>query len=95
MSRLTPAALRSADTDPSAHRMVSCSVVVPFQVMVNGVRSGQPAAMSILARSAGPASTPRMTRLRGGWVSADRRLTSAAWTMRTSPPDSDVSGMPA
>ena len=78
VSRLTPAALRSADTDPSAHRMVSCSVVVPFQVMVNGVRSGQPAAMSILARSAGPASTPRMTRLRGGWGSADRRLTSAA-----------------
>ena len=82
-------------TDPSAQRMVSCSVVVPFQVMVNGVRSGQPAAISILARSAGPASTPRMTRLRDGWVSADRRLTSAACRIRMSPPASEVSGMPA
>ena len=52
-------------TDPSVATTVCWSVVVPFQVMANGVLSAQPAAISILPRSAGPVSAPRMTRLPG------------------------------
>src|SRR6266700_5266510 len=89
---LTPAALRSAATDPTVHSTVCWSVVVPFQVTVNGVLSAQPAATSILPRSAGPVSAPRITRVPGP---ADIRLTSAACTIRTSPLESEVSGIPA
>ncbi len=92
VSRLIPAALRSAETDPSVATTVCWSVVVPFQVMANGVLSFQPTATSILARSAGPVSAPRITRLPGP---DDSRLTSAAWTIRTSPLPSEVSGIPA
>ena len=65
VSGLTPAALRSAGTEPSVVSTVCCSVVVPFQVMASGVDSFQPAATSILPRSARPASAPSTTRLPG------------------------------
>ena len=58
MSRLTPAALRSAVTDPRVQTTVRWSVVVPSQVSANGVVSAQPAATSIFAMSAGPVSAP-------------------------------------
>src|SRR5579875_2403044 len=60
VSRLTPAAFRLAGTWPSGLTTVCWSVVVPFQVIANWAVSGQPAAISILARSAGPVSAPRM-----------------------------------
>ena len=75
VSGLIPAAFRSADTDPRVVTTVCWSVVVPFQVTANGVPSRQPAATSILARSAKPASAPRITRLPGP---AESLLTSAA-----------------
>ena len=67
-------------------------MVVPFQVNATGVVSFQPAATSILARSTGPASAPRITRLPGAGPST--WLMSAACTTRR-PPASAVSGMPA
>ena len=76
---------------PSADTTVRWDVFVPSQVTANGVVSGQPAAMSILPRSAGPASAPSTTSVPG--VNATR-LASAAWMMRTSPP-SAPSGIPA
>jgi hypothetical protein len=60
--------------------------------MANLAVSGHPAAISILARSAGPVSAPRITRLPGP---ADIRLISEAWITRTSPLVSEASGMPA
>ena len=77
---------------PSEATTVCWSVVVPFQVMASGVLSAQPAAMSILPRSTGPASAPRMTSVPGP---ADTPLTSLALMMRTSPLPSEVSGTPA
>ena len=75
VSRLIPAALRSAVTVPSVLTTVCWSVVVPFQVIANGVESAQPAAISILAISAMPVSAPRMTSVPAPAV---MRLTSAA-----------------
>ena len=92
VSRLTPAALRSAVTDPRVQTTLCWSVVVPFQVTANGVVSAQPAATSILARSAGPVSAPRITSVPGPTCT---RLASEAWMTRTSPLASEVSGMPA
>ncbi len=74
------------------HSTVCCEVVVPFQVIANGVLSGQPAATSILPMSAGPVSAPRITSVPGP---AGARLSSAAWMIRTSARASVVSGMPA
>ena len=79
-------------TVPRVQTTVCWSVVVPSQVMANGVVSAQPAAISILAMSAGPVSAPRITRLPGPTCT---RLTSEAWMILTSPLASDVSGMPA
>src|SRR6202000_1360368 len=61
LTGLTPAALRSAVIRPSVEVTVRCAVVVPSQVMATGVPSGQPAAISILPRSAGPAPAPSTT----------------------------------
>ena len=79
-------------TDPRVQTTVRWSVVVPSQVMANGVVSAQPAATSIFAMSAGPVSAPRMTRLPGP---ACTRLTSETWMILTSPLLSEVSGIPA
>ena len=57
------------------------SVVVPFQVMANGAFSPQPLAISILPRSTGPVSAPRMTSVPSV---TDTRLTSPGVMMRTS-----------
>ena len=61
----TPAALRSGPIRPRVEATVCCALVVPSQVMANGVASGQPAAISILASSAGPASAPSTTSVAG------------------------------
>ena len=74
VSGLIPAALRSAGTEPSVVSTVCCSVVVPFQVIASGADSFQPAATSILPRSARPASAPSTTRLPGPavtWLTSD------------------------
>src|SRR5215472_10531403 len=92
VSRLSPAALRSAVMVPSVLTTVCWSVVVPFQVMANGVVSDQPPAISILAMSPIPVSAPSITSVPGA---ADILLTSEAWMMRTSVAASWVSGMPA
>src|ERR1700733_6017181 len=92
VSRLTPAAFRSAAIEPSVPTTVCCSVVVPFQVMANGALSAPPLATSILPRSTGPVSAPRMTSVPS---LTDTRLTSLALMIRTSPVTSLVSGMPA
>src|SRR5580700_1730785 len=92
VSRLTPAAFRSAATVPSVPTTVCWSVVVPFHVIANGAVSGQPAAISILPRSTGPDSAPRITSVPS---LAETRLASLAWMTRTSPVASLVSGMPA
>ena len=92
VSGLTPAAFRSAATVPSVATTVNWSVVVPFQVMASGVPSAQPAAMSILPRSTGPASAPRITSVP---AKADTPLTSLALMMRTSPlPSARSAGHP-
>src|SRR5450432_1885651 len=57
----TPAALRSGPIRPSVDTTVCWALVVPSQVMANLAASGQPAATSILASSAGPASAPVTT----------------------------------
>src|SRR6201996_9338348 len=61
LTGLTPAALRSAVIRPSVEVTVRCAVVVPSQVRASGVLSGQPAAISILPRSAGAAPAPSTT----------------------------------
>jgi hypothetical protein len=94
-SGLTPAALRSAAAVPSAPVTVCWSVVVPFQVMANGVVSGQPAAISIFARSTGAVSAPGTTSVPGACGSRDTLLTSEACTIRTLPARSEMSAIPA
>ena len=61
----TPAALRSGPMRPRVEATVCCALVAPSQVTANGVVSGQPAAISILASSAGPASAPSTTSVAG------------------------------
>ena len=56
VATVTPAAFRSGPIRPRVVTTVCWSVVVPSQVIENGVESGQPAAMSILPRSAGAVS---------------------------------------
>ena len=92
LARDTPAAFRSGPTRPRVETTVCCALVVPSQVMASRVASGQPAAISILARSAGAASAPSTTSVAGLYASW---LASAAWMMRTSPFRSLASGMPA
>ena len=92
LARDTPAALRSGPMRPRVETTVCCALVVPSQVMANGVVSGQPAATSILPISAGAASAPSTTRVAGLYAT---RLTSAAWMTRSSPFGSLASGMPA
>ena len=84
-----------AATEDSLVSTVRWSVVVPFQVMVIGVASAQPAAISIFAISTGPPSAPRMTRLPAAGESADARLSSEACSIRRSGAASLVSGRPA
>src|ERR1700761_625923 len=55
VARDTPAPLGSGPMRPSEDTTVCCALVVPSQVMANLVASGQPAAISILASSAGAA----------------------------------------
>src|SRR6202043_3237496 len=62
VATVTPAAFRSGPILPSVVTTVCWSVVVPSQVIANGVASGQPAAISILPRSAGAVSAPRTTK---------------------------------
>ena len=61
VATVTPAAFRSGPMRPRVVTTVCWSVVVPSQVMANGVASGQPAAISILPRSAGAVSAPMIT----------------------------------
>ena len=61
VATVTPAAFRSGPIRPRVVTTVCWSVVVPSQVMANGVASGQPAAISILPRSAGAVSAPMIT----------------------------------
>src|ERR1700761_145756 len=63
VATVTPAAFRSGPIRPSVVATVCWSVVVPSQVIANGVASGQPAAISILPRSAGAVSAPKTTRV--------------------------------
>ena len=65
LARETPAALRSGPIRPRVETTVCCALVVPSQVIANGVASGQPAAISILPSSAGPASAPSTTSVAG------------------------------
>src|SRR5262249_16035599 len=77
-----PPALRSGPVRPSVGLTRCWSVVVPSQVIANGVASGQPAAISILPRSAGAVSAPRITRVPPTYPSW---LASLACTTRYSP----------
>src|SRR6516165_9963300 len=74
VATVTPAALRSGPIRPSVVVTVCWSVVVPSQVIANGVASGQPAATSILPSSAGAASAPSTTSVAGLYAT---RLISA------------------
>ena len=65
LARDTPAALRSGPMRPRVETTVCWALVVPSQVMASRVASGQPAAISILARSAGAASAPSTTSVAG------------------------------
>jgi len=65
LARDTPAALRSGPMRPRVEATVRWALVVPSQVMASGVASGQPAAISILPSSAGPASAPSTTSVAG------------------------------
>jgi hypothetical protein len=65
LARDTPAALRSGPMRPRVDTTVCCALVVPSQVMASRVASGQPAAISILPRSAGAASAPSTTSVAG------------------------------
>ncbi len=91
-ARDTPAALRSGPIRPSVETTVCCALVVPSQVIATLVPSGQPAAISILPRSAGAASAPSTTSVAGLYAIW---LASAAPMMRSSPFRSLASGMPA
>src|SRR3984893_15514592 len=65
VATVTPAAFRSGPIRPRVVATVCWSVVVPSQGIANGVASAQPAAMSILPRSAGAVSAPRTTSVPG------------------------------
>ena len=92
LARETPAALRSGPIRPRVETTVCCARVVPSQVMASLVVSGQPAAISILPRSAGTASAPSTTSVAGLYPIW---LASEAWMTRSSPFRSLASGMPA
>src|SRR3977135_864998 len=81
-ARDTPAALRSGPIRPGVETTVCCALVVPSQVMASLVPSGQPAAISILPRSAGAASAPSTTSVAGLYAIL---LASAAWAGATAP----------
>src|ERR1700742_2830228 len=65
VATVMPAALRSGPMRPRVVATVCWSVGAPSQVIANGVGSGQPAAISILPRSAGAVSAPRITSVPG------------------------------
>src|SRR5580693_2181255 len=65
VATVTPADLRSGPILASVVTTVCCSVVVPSQVIANGVASGHPAAISILPRSCGAVSAPSTTSVPG------------------------------
>src|SRR5580692_9834470 len=92
VATVTPAAFRSGPIRPSVVATVCWSVVVPSQVIANGVASGQPAAISILPSSCGAVSAPSTASVPGPW---DTWLASPAWITRSSPGASPVSAMPA